>query len=234
MTNELERKFPIKLDLQLFAEGDDDPVGDPPQDPPAPKKLELTQEEFDAKIAERLARERKKYHDYDDVKTKLTDYEKAEEERKRADMTERERLEAEKAEALKKAQEAEEGRTKALESANNRLVKAEFKLIAKELGVKPEALDDAFVLANRQGITVDDEGNVQGAKEAVESLRESKPYLFGSKQYGDPSPGNPPNPRRDAGADKQAKLKELADIARRTGRIEDKIAYADYKREIES
>lgn len=196
MTDEIKRGLPHKLNLQMFADGNpvDPPAADPPKDPEPPKKIELTQEEFDAKIAERLARERKKFADYDDVKTKLATLEQAEEERKKAAMSEKERLESEKADAERKAQEAADERDKALTAANQRLVKAEFKALARELGIRTDALEDAYKLADLAGVKVDDDGNVEGVKDVIEALVAAKPYLAEQKkqprQIGDPN--NPP------------------------------------------
>jgi hypothetical protein len=201
-----------------------------------PEGKTFTQEEVNKLLAERVARANKKlekYADYDEVKTKLTEFEKFEEERKKAEMTVQERLEAEKAEADKKAQEAEERANKALEQANKRLLKAEFRVLAKELGVRKDALDDAFVLADMTSVEVDEEGNVQGVKEALETLKKAKAYLFGGVDYADPSPGQYEAKRGEATQDQaKRKLQELADKAKKTGRIEDKIAYASFKKEI--
>jgi hypothetical protein len=195
----------------------------------------FTQAELDKIVADRIAREKKKlekYADYDDVKTKLSEFEKFEEERKKAEMTVQERLEAEKAEAEKRAQESEERANKALEAANKRLLKSEFRLLAKELGVRKDALDDAFVLADLSTVEVDEEGNVQGVQEALESLKKAKAYLFGGTDFADPSPGQH-EPKREATQDQaKRKLEELAQKAKKTGRIEDKIAYASFKKEL--
>jgi hypothetical protein len=213
-------------------------VNENPTDGAPEEKLEtktFTQEELDKIVADRLSREKKKlekYADYDEVKTKLTEFEKFEEERKKAEMTVQERLEAEKAEADKKAQEAEERANKALEQANKRLLKAEFRLLAKELGVRKDALDDAFVLADMTSVEVDEEGNVQGVKEALETLKKSKSYLFGGVEYADPSPGQYEAKREGTQDQAKRKLQELADKAKKSGRIEDKIAYASFKKEL--
>jgi hypothetical protein len=214
-------------------------VNENPTDGAPEEKLEtktFTQVELDKIVADRIAREKKKlekYADYDAVKTKLSEFEKFEEERKKAEMTVQERLEAEKAEADKKAQEAEERANKALEQANKRLLKAEFRLLAKELGVRKDALDDAFVLADMTSVEVDEDGNVQGVKEALETLKKSKAYLFGGVDYADPSPGQYEAKRGEATQDQaKRKLQELADKAKKTGRIEDKIAYASFKKEL--
>jgi hypothetical protein len=213
---------------------DDKSTVEEPENKPEGKTF--TQEEVNKLLVERVARANKKlekYADYDAVKTKLTEFEKFEEERKKSEMTVQERLEAEKAEADKKAQEAEERANKALDQANKRLLKAEFRLLAKELGVRKDALDDAFVLADMTSVEVDEDGNVQGVKEALETLKKAKAYLFGGVDYADPSPGQYEAKRGEATQDQaKRKLQELADKAKKTGRIEDKIAYASFKKEI--
>src|SRR5690606_9818018 len=102
-------KFPLRMNLQLFAEGKDNDTtseGNVTSDVGSDennktnddsKKQEsklFTQEELDEIITKRLERERKKYADYEELKAKLAEYEKQEEERKRAEMTEIERLQA--------------------------------------------------------------------------------------------------------------------------------------------
>jgi Phage minor structural protein GP20 len=192
----------------------------------------VPQSKVDEIVKKRLERERKKYADYDELKAKLAEFEKAEEERKKAEMSELERLQSELAELQKKAQEAEEVKNKTLESANQRLIKAEFKLIAKEMGVRKEAIDDAFVLADLSGVEVDDDGNVQGVKEALESLKKSKAYLFGGQNYADPTPGQHETKREGTQEQAKRKLQELAEKAKRSGKIEDKIAYVQLKKEL--
>ncbi|EMT54722.1 scaffold protein [Brevibacillus borstelensis AK1] len=175
-------KFRFPIDLQYFSEPTPEPT-DPPAEPPTadpePTKT-FTQEELDKIVADRIARERKKYEkyaDYDDLKKKAEEYERAEEERKKAEMTAQERLEAEKAEALRKAQEAEEAAQRTMSTANQRLIKSEFKLLAKEAGIRADALEDAYKLADFSGVTVDEDGNVDGVKAVIESLIAGKSYL---------------------------------------------------------
>lgn len=196
----------------------------------------MTQKELDALIGREKGRVKNKYADYNDIKAKLDEFTKIDEERKKAEMSVQERLEAEKAEAESKAKESEERANKALEQANKRLIKSEFKMLAssKELGfgVRKDALDDAFILADLSAVSVDEEGNVTGVTEALEGLRKAKAYLFGGNDYADPTPGQH-EPKREAGQDQaKRKLQELADKAKKTGRIEDKIAYASFKKEI--
>lgn len=196
MTNELKTLF--SMNLQYFSEPEPEPT-EPPAEPNAdtePQKT-FTQEELDKIVADRIARERKKYDkfsDYDELKKKAEEYEKAEDERKKAEMTAQERLEAEKAEAQRKAQEAEEAAQRAMTAANQRLVKSEFKLLAKEAGIRADALEDAFKLADVSGVTVDEDGNVDGVKAVIESLIAGKPYLVEQAKKEPKIVGAPSNP----------------------------------------
>lgn len=213
------------MNLQLFAEGDPEPN----PEPPAPEKT-FTQADLDRIVADRLARDRKGREDYDDIKTKLTALEKAEAEREAAKLTETERLQAEKADAEKKAQEAESKGTAALAAANQRLIDAEFKVLARELNVPAERLTAALKLADLTGASVDDAGNVTGVKEAVEALIAENAYLVAEvkpKEIGKPSGGGDPHDKT-----KEQRLKEAAEKARKTGRIEDRMAYSALKDEL--
>lgn len=185
-------KYP--MNLQLFAEDTQDPQADP--QPPAPTKT-FTQEELDAIVRDRLARDRKGREDYDDVKAKLTALEQAEEDRKKAELSATERLEAEKAEALERAQKAEQAKEAALTAANQRLIKAEFKAIARELNVRADALEDAYVLANLTSVSVDDNDNPVGVEDAVKALLTNKPYLVDVPKKPQPIGDDKPNPGDD-------------------------------------
>jgi hypothetical protein len=195
----------------------------------------FTQEELDKILADRIARERKKldkYADYDDVKKKAEELERLEKERKEAEMSEVEKLQERLEELQKQAEEAEQTKSQTLESANKRLIKSEFKLVAKELGVRKEALDDAFTLSDLNGVEVDEDGNVVGVKEALENLKKAKSYLFGGQNYADPTPGQHEASRKES---QDAMLKQLKDAeakARKSGRIEDRIAYVELKKKL--
>lgn len=183
--------FKLPMNLQLFAEGDEP---NPEQDPKPETKL-VPQDEVDRIVAERLARERKKYEkyaDYDDLKTKLTEFEKAEAERKQSELSVAERLEAEKADALKKAQEAEERGNAAITAANQRLINAEFKALAREANVPADRLAAALRLADLSGVTVGEDGEPSGVADAIKALVEAHPYLVAATQpkpIGERTPG---------------------------------------------
>ncbi|KAA8750146.1 DUF4355 domain-containing protein [Paenibacillus sp. UASWS1643] len=169
-------KYP--MNLQLFA--DEDPNPEPtPQDPqadPQPPKT-FTQEDMDRTVTERLARERKKYGDYDDLKAELAKLKSAEEERQKAEMSATERAEAERTQALERAAEAEKAKEDAMSAANQRLIKAEFRDVARELKLRPEAVKSALKLVDLSAVEVDGDGNVKGLQDAVKALIEDNPYM---------------------------------------------------------
>jgi len=95
----------------------------------------------------------------------------------------KEKTDLEKEKAAKEA--AEKTAAAALEKANQSLIRAEFKIKAKEAGaLNPDA---AYKLADLSNV-----GNVSGADEAIKALQKSDEYLFGKTKGG--SVGNPSNP----------------------------------------
>lgn len=79
-------------------------------------------------------------------------------------------FEAQIQEAQRKAQAAEQ-------KANERLIRSEVKFLSAELGiVDPEA---AYALMAKDGVKVNDDGTVEGVKEALQNLVNEKPYLKG-------------------------------------------------------
>jgi len=196
LTKESRNKYVLPLNIQLFAEPEPEPAEPTPS--PEPKTVTMTQEELDALIAKSKGQVKRQYADYDDLKTKLSEYEAQEEERKKAQMSEQERIQAELDAAKKKAEEAEQQREQALSAANQRAIKAEFKLAAAGANIRKDALDDAFLLVDKTGITVDENGDVIGLAEAVTKLIESKPYLIDVKEPKEPKQiGGANNPKDD-------------------------------------
>lgn len=216
-----------ELKNELVEEVTDTTTVEEPATKPETKTVTMTQEELDALIGREKGRVKNKYADYNEIKAKLDEFTQAEEQRKQAEMSEVERLQDQ-------IQKAEEAKTKALESANNRLIKTEFRLLAssKDFGIRKDALDDAFVLSDLSSVEVDEDGNITGVQEALETLKKSKGYLFGVSDYVDPSPGQTETKREGTQEQARRKLEELANNAKRTGRIEDKIKYAAFKKEL--
>lgn len=191
MSNETKR-FSHPMNLQLFAEGEPGPT---PQDSPAeptpePEKT-FTQAELDDIVAKRLERERKKYGDYEDLKSKLTELQAAEDERKRGEMTEIERYKTdlEKAQSSYRALESE--LTSMRESVKQERIRNAFITAAQAANIA--YIDDAWALADRSGINVGDDGNIAGVDAVIASLVETKPFLVAQnptkpKTIGDPTP----------------------------------------------
>ncbi|MEW9697951.1 scaffolding protein [Paenibacillus sp. SI8] len=212
--------------------GNDDGNGE--GDDAGKRMVTMTQADLDALIAREKARAKKPFADYDDIKAERERLKQAEAERSKAELSEKERLEAEKKEAVDKAQAAEEAREKALTTANQRLIKSEFRALARESGIRPDALDDAFKLADTSAVSVDDDGNVVGVKDVIEALVKDKPYLAEVKKEPTPKKIGEGTNHADDKTQKTAEqlLADAADKARKSGRIEDQVTYAALKREL--
>lgn len=124
-----------------------------------------SQEELDRRIGPRLARERDKYADYNDLKAAKAEYDK---------------LLADQQTDQEKAVEAarKEGESTATQRSNALIVSMKAETIAAtEKARNPEAV---VKLLDLSGITVDDNGAIDTAalKAKVEELKTSDPYLF--------------------------------------------------------
>jgi uncharacterized membrane protein YgcG len=127
--------------------------------------------------------------------------------KKESDEAAKSDLEKEKA----RADKAEAEKKDALTAANTRLVNAEIKVFAVQAGFVDPA--DAVALVGRAGVQVDEQGNVTGAKEAVEALAKAKPHLVGTGKAGG-SPGSAGNGgRQDGGGSDGAEF--AANIAKK-------------------
>lgn len=152
------------FDLQIFADDGDPNAGGDNGDNGGNAGKTFTQADVDRIVAERLAREKEKYKDYADLKAKAAKLAELEQ----SQLTEQEKLQA-------KLKQLEQEKTEALTAANQRLLAAEVKLQAAELGIiDPDA---AFALMSRDGVEVTADGAVKGVKEALTALLEVKPYL---------------------------------------------------------
>lgn len=111
-------------------------------------------------------------------------------------------LEAEKAKrASTLSPEQQKAVTQQLVRANERLVSAEIKAVGNSLGLLDTSA--ASVLMDKSGIKVKDDGTVEGIKEALETLKKDKPYMFGvtvAPKTGMRQRGNEgtPNPHAEA------------------------------------
>ena len=166
------------LGLQHFAEGDGDPnAGDNGAN--AGDKS-FTQADLDRIVADRLAREKAKFGDYEDLKRKAAEFDKGQQ----AQLSEQEKLKAE--------LEAEKAKgSKATEAANQRMMKAELKLQAAAQGVPADRIAAVMKLADTAALTVGEDGEVVGADEAIKACLKANPFLLAGVQGGANLGGNP-------------------------------------------
>lgn len=229
-----EFKLLLTLDIQFFAEGDTEPThANPNESTPEPQAAEptptepqeklLTQAEFEEALKKRLERERKKFADYDDIKTKLTTYEQAQKERQEAEMTELEKLQAKLAEKETNEQTLAQQLAEVQKAAERERIRNEFIKVATSANIA--YIDDAITLADLSAVNIDEDGKVVGVDDVVKALVENKPFLVAQKKQAQPI-GTATNGGQQSN-DKPAEqiLEELRQKARKSGRIEDRVAY---------
>jgi len=226
----------LRLNLQFFAEGDeggsdDNGVGDDAnkETPPAPKVVTMTQEELDALIGREKGRVKGKYADYDELKAKISDYEAAQQAKADEELSAVERLEKKLAD--KEAAELEltaqlnEVKTKATqERVRNAFVRA---ATANEITY----VDAALKLADLSAIEIAEDGSPIGVDEIVKALVTDNPFLVAKKQQkeiGESSNGG----KQDNEKTSEQLLEEAADKAKKSGRIEDRVAFDKLKRQL--
>jgi len=184
------------------------------QQPAPADERRFTQAELEAHLDERLKRERKKYEGFDELKQKAAKWAEHEELQK-----------SELQRAQERADKAERERAAAMARSSDALIRAAVVAAAGRLGAKHP--DDAFRLADRAAVKVGDDGEVEGAEEAVRALVESGRL---------PLMGRPPAPDLNPGAgsgertpERQVKLTdEELRIAKKMGVPPEE--YAKYKR----
>ncbi|WP_170975479.1 phage scaffolding protein [Martelella alba] len=77
--------------------------------------------------------------------------------------------------AQKAKQDAQDSITQAQKTANDRIIRAELKAVAIKAGMVDL---DGLKLADLSTVVLDENGDVKGAEELMNKLKESKPYLF--------------------------------------------------------
>ena len=188
----------------------------------------ITQEELNEIIAKRIERERKKYADYDELKARVGEQERAAEQAKREKMTEVERLQADLAEKEAELTRNREQAEQARKDAEELRIRTEFETKAREAGI--EYVADAYALGVKGSdeIKVED-GKVIGIDDVIERIVTDKPYLLTkAKPIGQPMSQTTELPKTG----KADMLEKARKKAQATGRAEDRVAYAQLKREL--
>lgn len=117
----------------------------------------FTQEELNAIIADRLTRQRAQFADYDALKASAAELDTI----KQAQMSELEK-------AQQRAEQLEAERDAAREQATETTIRSAFIAEAARLGVAhPE---DAYLLAELDGVNLDESGKVTGVADALKTL----------------------------------------------------------------
>ncbi|QIG62521.1 scaffolding protein [Sporosarcina phage Lietuvens] len=217
----------LPLDLQFFSEPDDNPT---PEPSPTPEKT-FTQAELSDAIEKRLARDRAKYADYDELKTKAAEFEA---ERKRIEdekLSESERLQKELAEAQAAKSQFEEQLTAMQKKAEADRIRAEFKRKAADAGVK--YTDAAVKLSDMSALKFSDSGELEGVDSIINALITENPFLVVEET---------PKPKiigegSDAGGETlektaEQRLEEARAKAVSSGLPKDRAAYSILKREL--
>lgn len=96
--------------------------------------------------------------------------------------------------------ELEDNKTKFesdLSARDLKVVNAEIKVIARDMGARPEVLAKITKFLDFDTIELDDEGEVTGVEDQMKKLKEEMPFLFGETEE-DKGTGGGPAPRRPA------------------------------------
>ncbi len=182
------------------------PTPDPtPVAPTAQPEKTFTQAELERQLGERLARERAKYADYEELKTAKAKLDELE----AGQLSERDKLQKQIEKLEKKAAEAEARALEKERLAQETLIRSAVLSEASKLGfANPE---DAYLLL-AQKPTIGEDGQPAGVAEAIKALAESRPYLLrGTTQSriptGEPfNPSGQPGQARETDAERRARL----------------------------
>lgn len=217
MREYIAKRFPLTLDLQLFAEGGEGGEGgegDDGGDGAGGKTF--TQAELDAKVLSRVSRAEKaaktalaKELGFDSVEAMQAALKKD----KGSDKKDDGKLDPEEVSRLVEEQ-IKEREKEQNQKTFNRLLNAEVKVLANELGFAD--WEDALKLSNLSAVKENDKGELEGVKEALETLAKNKPHLLKTKQGGgrigaDIGGGAP--------GDKKKRQEEIINLAKSRGTI---------------
>lgn len=233
---------PLTLDLQFFAEGNAEPTPEtnPAGEAPAEQKVETsetppqaektyTQAQIDEMITKRVERERKKFADYEELKTKASEYDAKLEAQRQADMTETQKAQ----EQAKKFEEQYQELAAQLEAERTKArqdkIRFEFTKVASSANIID--VDAAIALSDLSAVTIDEDGKVVGVDDVINALVENKPYLVAQKKQQQPIGTATNGGANPVDKSKDQILAEAAEKAQRTNRPEDRARYAQLKRE---
>ena len=135
------------------------------------KTQTFTQADIDRIVADRLSRERSKFSDYDDLKKqakRLADIEASQ-------LSETEKRDKRIKELEDQLKEEADNNAAIVAQANQRLINSA--LIAEATALNFHKPEDAPRFVDMAGLSVDESGNVTGAKDAIKALAKERAYL---------------------------------------------------------
>jgi hypothetical protein len=189
----------------------------------------LPQDEVNRIVQERVNATKEKYADYDDLKAKITEYEKSEEQRKRAEQSELENLQQDVGTKDEELNATKAQLQELQEQIKKDKISRAFEQQASQAGIA--YIDDARALADLSNVEVTDEG-VKGIDEIVKNLVDNKPFLVKQpeqqRQIGERNNGE----QQKHDESNEELLRKAAEKARKSGRLEDKVAYVNLKSEL--
>lgn len=144
-----------------------------------PEVKMMSQAEVDRIIAERLARQKAQFADYEELKAKAAKW---------AEVEEAQKSEAQKAQ--ERVAQLERERDAALAQAKDRLIRAAFVAEAAKVGATHPG--DVFALADLAGVQVNEAGEVVGVAEAVAAVVQAGRIPLATNR--------PQSPKLDGGA----------------------------------
>lgn len=228
MKDFLEQRFPLPMNLQLFAgDGGDDGGGDgaddggddggQAQEPKGEGKKLFTQEELDQHVKSRLERAKKagqqalaKELGFDSVEALKAALKPKDEggkgDNKKVDPADIEKL-------------LDERLKEQAEKTFQRLLTAEVKLVANELGFAD--WDDALKLADLSQVKENEKGELEGVREALEKLAQAKPHLLKGKGSSGRFGADVKTSQQQN--DKSERLKKIADLAKSRGAVPENV-----------
>lgn len=230
----------LTLNLQYFAEGGEQeaPETNPDGQPSAETQVEspesaektFTQAQLDELIAKRIERERKKFADYDEIKTKASEYEAQLQAQREAEMSEVEKAQEQAKQFESQLQELMAQLESERNNARQQAIKNEFIKVASSANIID--VDAAMALSDLSAVEIGEDGKVNGVDDVIKTLVENKPYLVAKKQT---QPiGTATNGSSSGQFEKTAEqlLAEAAEKARKSGTLADKVAYAQLKKKV--
>lgn len=229
----------LTLKLQYFAEDGEQeaPETNPDGQPSAETQVEspesaektFTQTQLDELITERIKRERKKFADYDDLKSKLSEYESQAEEQRQSELSDLQKAQ----EQAKQFESQLSELTAQLETergnARQQAIKNEFIKVASSANIID--IDAAIALSDLSAVEIGEDGKVNGVDDVIKTLVENKPYLVAKKQT------QPIGTATNGGQQTTTKTDEqlLADAAERVRKEQtpaSRVAYAQLKKKL--